>query len=403
MKLVRYSLLLAACLSSACGLARGDVIELANGGQVKGRINPDAAPDNNTVVVDLKGGGRLTIPRLQVARVDTTSESEAEYAKLARTSPDTIEAHWKLSEWCREHRLRDESQQHLARILQLDPNHAEARGLLGFHKSGGQWMTRDEVMAARGMVKYDGRYVTRQHVELLEREKKTESAEADWKKELNRLRRRITSRRADRDEQARAEAEIRAIRDPMAADALVELIHRENIPYLRRLWIEVAAQLDSQLALETLIDLSLKDPDAEIRDVCLEHVVRSRRPGIITPYIHALKNRDNELINRAGEALGRIGDRDAIGPLIDALVTKHKIQVTEGASGDQHAYTFTEGGGFSFGSKAPKFETRAVRNPRVLDALTSLAGISFYYDQRQWRTWLAAQAKVNAVDLRRDE
>ena len=78
------------------------------------------------------------------------------------------------------------------------PNHPEARTLLGFRKAGGQWMTRDAVMAARGMVKYEGRYVTRQHVELLERQKKSKSSQADWNKELDRLRRWLTGRRADR-------------------------------------------------------------------------------------------------------------------------------------------------------------------------------------------------------------
>ncbi len=393
--------LLAVATVAVSNCALGDTLELTNGGRVEGRIVVDAAADKKKYVIELAAGGRLTIPRSQVARIDTTSEFETEYAELARKSPDTIEAHWKLAEWCREHKLRDRSQQQLARILELDPNHAEARNLLGFRKAGGQWMTREEVMAARGMVKYDGRYVTRQHVELLEQQKKVEGSQADWKNELDRLRRWLTGRRVDRAQQARAE--ILAIRDPLAADALVAFIRRENDPDLKRLWIEVAAGLDSQLALETLIDLSLKDPDDELRAVCLEYVIRSGRPGISTPYIRALKSRDNELINRAGAALGQIGNRDAIGPLIDALVTKHKVQVSEGASGDQHAYTFTEGGGFSFGSKAAKFENRAVQNPRVLNALVALAGTSFEYDQPQWRTWLAAQAKLNAVDVRRDE
>jgi hypothetical protein len=382
-------------------VARGDVLELTNGGRVEGRIVTDAAQDKTMYVIELSAGGRLTIPRSEVARIDSTSEVEREYAELARSSPDTVQAHWKLADWCRDHKLRDLSQQHLARSLELDPNHAQARSLLGFRKAGGQWMTRDQVMAARGMVKYDGRYVTRQHVELLERQKKVEVSQADWAKELDRLRRWLTGRRADRAAEARAE--IRAIRDPLAADALVALVRRENDPELKRLWIEVAAGLQSQLALDTLIDLSLTDPDEELRSTCLEYVIRSGRPGIITPYIRALKSRDNELINRAGAALGQIGDRDAIGPLIEALVTKHKVQISEGGNADQHAYTFTEGGGFSFGSKAPKFENLAVQNPRVLGALVSLAGTSFDYDQAQWRTWLAAQAKLNAVDVRRDE
>jgi hypothetical protein len=118
-----------------------------------------------------------------------------------------------------------------------------------------------------------------------------------------------------------------------------------------------------------------------------------------------LKSPDNEIVNRAGEALGEIGHRDAIGPLIDALVTRHTVKI-DGANPDQHSYTFSQTGGsaFSFGGGGPKTQTIAARNPAVLTALVKLAaGANFEYDQTQWRGWLAAQAKINAVDLRRDQ
>jgi hypothetical protein len=381
--------------------ARGDVLELTNGGRVEGRLVDEAAADKANYVVELTAGGRLTIPRTQVARVESSSQMQAEYDEQARSSPDTVDAHWKLAEWCREHKLRDLSQQHLTRILELDPNHAEARTLLGFRNAGGQWMTRDEVLAARGLVKYEGRFVTQQHMELLEREKTIDLSSADWKNQLERLRRALTGRRADKAEKALAE--VRAIRDPLAAEPLVALIRRENDPILKRLWIEVAAGLESQLTLDTLINLSLVDPDEELRYLCLDLVVRSSKPGIVTPYLRALRNRDNAIINRAAAAIGQIGDPAAIGPLIDVLITRHKILASAGNS-DQHSYTMTEGGGYSFGSAPPKIENRVVRNPAVLSALVKLAGgTSFDYDQDQWRTWLAAQAKLNDVNVRRDE
>jgi hypothetical protein len=110
------------------------------------------------------------------------------------------------------------------------------------------------------------------------------------------------------------------------------------------------------------------------------------------------------VVFRAGAALGQIGDTDAIGPLIAALVTKHKFKIAEGSS-DQHAYTFSPGGGgaFSFGGGGPKVITQAMQNPSVLASLQSLSGANFDYDQSQWRGWLAAQAKRQAVDVRRDQ
>jgi hypothetical protein len=131
-------------------------------------------------------------------------------------------------------------------------------------------------------------------------------------------------------------------------------------------------------------------------------LIRSGRRGLVTPYVRALKDRNNEIINRAGAALGQIGDSSATGALIEALITKHQFKVAEG---QQDSYTFSpQSGGMTFGGSKPKYVTRPLRNPDVLAALVNLSGgTSFDYDQEQWRRWLAAQAKAQIVDIRRDE
>jgi len=346
----------------------------------------------------------MELPRSEVSRVVEESDVEVQYEQMARSAPDTVDAQWKLAEWCRDHKLTEQSKQHLARVLELDPEHKEARELMGFHDVDGNWMTRDQLMASRGLVEYEGKWRTRQHVELMEREKKLREATTDWSNRLELWRRWLTSRRQDRAQQAHDE--ILAINDPMAAEPLVAMLDREDVYELKRLWIQVAARLDHPAALNALVQLSLYDPDESIRVECLEYVIKSGRPGIVTPYIRALRNKDNEVINRAGAALGQIGNRDAIGPLIEALVTKHRVVIDPGSS-YQNAYSFSPNGGggsYNFGSSGPKVETRSVRNPAVLSALVLLSGgTSFDYNQPQWRTWQAAQAKLNSVDVRRDQ
>jgi hypothetical protein len=382
--------------------AQGDVLELTNGGRIEGRLIEPADAQKENVVIELPGGARLSVARSQVARLDSTSQADAEYEEMARGSADTVEAHWKLAEWCRERNLREPAQRHLTRILELDPNHQPARAILGFRKQDGRWMTRDELMESRGMVKYEGRYVTRQHVELLGRRQESKVTHADWSNQLERMRRWLTGRREDRS--AQALAEIQSLRDPLAAAALVGMLKREDDPEIKRLWMEAASRLDHRAAIDALVELSLWDPDPEIRHQCLEYLIKSGRRGLVTPYVRALKDKNNEIVNRAGAALGQIGDPSAIGALIDALITKHRFKIADG-NPDQHAYTFSpQTGGFSFGGGGPKFVTQAMRNPDVLGALVNLSGgASFDYDQEQWRRWLAAQAKQQAVDIRRDE
>ena len=70
--------------------ARADVFELAGGGRLEGKLVGWA--DKSIYTIDLAAGGRLTIPRSQITKIDSISDTEAEYHKLARTSPDTVES-----------------------------------------------------------------------------------------------------------------------------------------------------------------------------------------------------------------------------------------------------------------------------------------------------------------------
>jgi hypothetical protein len=393
------------CLQWLCAV-RADVFELSSGGRIEGKMAPSDEANKTSFTIELAGGGHMTVSRSQITKIQPASDVDAEYEKLAHTSPDTADAHWRLAEWCREHKLRDERRQQLDRILELNPNHVEARAALGFQQKNGQWMNRDDVMAARGLVLFDGKYVTPQQVELLKQHKESKVTQADWTNRIKQLRLALTGRRPDKANDAHTQ--IQAIQDPQAAEAVVAMLDREKDQRLRRLWIETAARLNSRVGIDALVNLSLHDADDEIRQVCLEHLIKSRRPDLASPYIRALRDENNEIINRAGAALRQIGDREAIGPLIDALITKHKVQVSD-ANPDQHAYNFsknaegTGGGAFSFGGGGPKFVVQSFRNRAVLDALIALSGnANFEYDQVQWRGWLAAQAKATAVDLRRD-
>jgi HEAT repeats len=383
---------------------RADVLELKNGGRIEGQLIDANDGDQSSYMIETADGGRMTIARSEVARVVPQSKDEEEYQRRARAAADTVDAHWDLAQWCREKNLRNAYREQLAHILELDPQHAEARQALGYQKVNGQWMLRDDIMAARGLVLYDGKYVTRQHVELLERDKQARTTDADWNNRIDRLRRGMTGRRPDRADQALTE--LRAIRDPQAAAAITEWLAHEQDPEIKRVLLETTAQINHPLALNALVEISLADPDDEIRAQALEFLIKSGRPGLVGPYIRSLKNGDDNVINHAAEALQTIGDSDAIGPLIEALVTKRRGQSGGGGSPDQHAYVFTpKGGGVnSFGTPPPKIVTQTVRNPFVLTALVKLSGgASFEYDQELWRKWLAAQAKTSAVDVRRDQ
>lgn len=391
--------LVVACAVTAC--ASADLIELKNGGKLYGEITNagDLKAKNHAIATD--GGGSLSIPRDQVLRIVPLTEAQEEYHRRSLTVADTADAHWQLADWCRQQKLVIEYRDELNKVLELDPNHERAHLALGHKKHGGGWSSRDEVMAARGMLWYGGKYHTQQHIELLEQAKAVKKTDADWRNQLKLWRRWLTGRYKDRS--AEAEQNFRKLKDPGAAPALVALIDEEENPDIRRLLVDIAAPMETPLVLDKLVALSIHDPDDDIRYAALQHLIATGRPGLVGPYVRLLTSNDNAMVNRAAEALGQIGNRDAIGPLINAVVTKHKTQVA-GGNPNQHAYTFTPsgGGGMTFGSAPPKVITQEIENPAVLAALTKISGANFGFDQAAWRNWLASDAKAHPIDIRRD-
>ena len=242
---------------------------------------------------------------------------------------------------------------------------------------------------------YEGQYVTRQHVELLERQKEAKVA-------AGRLGQHIWSGCGagspaggkTESPQARARDPSRsAIRPPPKRSS--DMLRREDDP-------GTEAAVDRSRPRDSTIGggrcagrLSLTDPDPELRHQCLEYLIKSGRPGAG----HALHSRAEEPRQRNRQP-GRRGARPDRRPRCDRPA--HRRPGDEAQDQDRATATristptrSPEGGGFSFGGGGPKFVTQDARKTPTCSAhwSRSSGGTSFDYDQAQWRRWLAAQAK----------
>ena len=389
-------------------LARGtfaDIYQLRGGGRLAG--HEEARTESGDYVIQTPRGARVTLSKSQIQRIVREDDRLREYAKRAHAIPDTASAHRQLAKWCQQRGLKQQAAHHLRRVIELDPEDEAARRSLGYQRVGKQWLTRKELMAARGMHFYEGTYRTAQDIALRKRARQREEGMREWHKNIKRWLGWLTQRRGTRAAEAREQ--LTGIHDPLATPALLKFLERQGDPQIRALLISILAQIDSPLAMGKLVDLSLVDPDPETRLRCLEYLLQSKRPLSLSPYIKALRHSDNEIINRAGVALREIGDPGAISPLIDALVTTHKFKLSEGTSGQMNASMSSSsigggGGGFSFGGGGPKIEKRALENRGVHRALVKLAGEQdFGYDKIAWRHWLVNRRMRAQLGTRRDD
>jgi hypothetical protein len=146
--------------------ALADVVTLKDGSKREGKV---VSEDNDEVVLEVAQGrlkAQLILKRSEVTGIEKgptaneklVAEVAARRAKLgAKDAEAWLEfARWLdgLSGFSADARAAYE------KVVAIDPDNAAARTKLGYQKVGGQWMTEDEVMAAKGLVRYAGKWVT---------------------------------------------------------------------------------------------------------------------------------------------------------------------------------------------------------------------------------------------------
>lgn len=382
------------------GGVRADTFVLQSGGRIEGQwLNRQEQPLLRYEI--LAGSVRVTLAVDQVREAHVTSTAQQAYPARAAATPDTPAGQWDLAEWCRKNGLTAERHTHLRRVLELNPNHVEARRALGYQYLGGRWVTRADLRREEGYELYRGKWRTAQEIAILEERAQQEQAEKEWLVRLTRWRRDLEQR----DRKPQVMALLTQVRDPLAARPLGVLFAKEPWRAMKLTYADVLVAIGTPTALDVLLERMLADPDEEVFYGCLDRIVPLSSPQAIRLLVEALKDNDNVRVNRAAIALGRLGDRSTLSPLIDALQTTHAQVLARPRGGEAVGVAFTGEGTYFKQGDGPHLVIVHVQNQPVLDALNQLSGVNFGFDQAAWRYWLAQERKAaearSAPDIRR--
>lgn len=382
--------------------ARAEVFVLTEGGRIEGDWLNSETDAPSTYEIGISGGGHLTLDADQVERVVVTSKIRRQYEAALPKVPHTAAGHWDMAQRCQEAGLDAEREFHLRQVLELSPDHSDARHALGYSRVQGNWVMPDEWREKQGYIRHQGSWKLPQEIQLASRRDKREEKEIEWRKKLRRWRKSILR---GRDSRAEGLAQMRAIDSPYAIAAVSELLNEESDPVsLKLLYIEILSQFDSSSAVTALLQRVMRDSDLEIRERSIEAIRGHGEEHAVAVLSQALQADENAVVNRAAWALERLGDPAAIPSLIEAVVTTHKTTVYPGGGPGSINTSMGSGGtGLQMGGK-PKVVKRSLRNRAVLSALTSLTKeeTSFGYDQEAWRHWWAQKQVVPRINLRRN-
>ena len=230
-------------ISLWCADLQAEVFMLTHGGRIEGEWLNRGEAKPEMYEIEMLTGGRITVPASLVEEVLVKSEAVQRYEELLPKVPNTIEGHLEMAERCRKAGLKTQRDFHLRKVLELDPNHAEARHGLGFSQIDGEWVKADEWLKNQGFVRYKGGWRLAQEVEIEARNERQVIEEKEWRKRLKVWRSSIVRGRNDA---AEALAQLQAIDSSLAIAGLSELLSDpDESNQLKLLYIDVLAKFNS--------------------------------------------------------------------------------------------------------------------------------------------------------------
>lgn len=403
---IRLVTMSAAVATVTC--ASADVVLLNNGGQVRGTLqSTDDAP---TVVVETLLGGTVSIEQSAILDIQLRPPLVEDYESRARDIAHTVEARWSLAEWCKDNGLKEQRMEQSALLLDVDPNHAGARRVLGHVRRDGNWMTRDEWMTSRGYVEYGGKYITPREYQRQLYSDELRAAKSEWYPKVRQWFIWLSGNNAERVAEARANFE--ALTDPEAVPAIYHFFCGHSDTTVRLRGVELLEQFQGPVPVGPLVRLSIYDSDHDVRVAARAAIAADQHMRALEFYAPELGHGWNWVVRRTGVGIGELGDKEAVAELIEALITLHwiyrpilrdpgyasaKSKAMEGASHLPYGAIYVTGGY----EPAPYIEytcgceRKPLKNAEVLAALKKITGQDFGYDKRKWKDWWGVAEKYH--------
>lgn len=302
-----------------------DVIRLHHGGEVRGHLEETTTNAEAPLVIRMLSGAVVKLERAEADFVERRSLVIEEYLSRNRRIEPSVESHWQLAEWCRQHLLKDQRSEQLELLLQIDPDHADARRLLGYVQHHGKWILREEMMASRGYVKHKNKWITTQELALIEKNAVQREAELIWYPKIRLWLGWVQGNDAHR--RTAGLAEFETLQEKNAIPALMKLMAAHDQMQVRQLYVSVLSRIPGERAIQALLDRYLYDSEPLVWGQAFAAITPSQHSAAIPMLISALTNDSNVVVQRAATALGDIGSEESVPTLITALITTHQFRV----------------------------------------------------------------------------
>ena len=202
-----------------CGV-RADEIMLRGGGQVQGKVVPDAKDKERVQVWLLQGRKPLSFRKQQILDVIPKASPLDDYVLKRDKAAGSAQAQYDLGAWCDQNKLSDLARLHYEAAVNVDKSFGPAQVKLGRVFHDGAWLTKDELSLRPGLGQVQGRWLTSDEKAKHDLADKSTAAQASWLSRIKMLRHAVVNGPADR--RREAESQLMSIRDADAVAPLCE-------------------------------------------------------------------------------------------------------------------------------------------------------------------------------------
>ena len=159
----------------------------------------------------------------------------------------------------------------------VDKSFEPAHRKLGHVYHDGYWLSRDDLSAIQGLVKYKGRWISTEERAKRQAEEESTATQASWVRRIKMLRQSIVNGPEDR--RREAETQLMAIRDSEAVGPLLRVLGNDEPP-MRILLAQILAAIPGKEATAGLVKQILAEPTTEVRPVIFEKLKDRDDPNV---------------------------------------------------------------------------------------------------------------------------
>ncbi len=234
------------------------MIVLRGGGQVTGKVLPDPQNKDRVQVWLLQGRKPLSFLKSQIVEVTPKASPLDDYFEKLKKVAATAQAEFDLAMWCEQNKLTDLARLHYEAALVADKSFEPAHRKLGHVFHDGYWLSRDDLNAVQGLVKYKGRWISTEERAKHQAEEEAAATQTSWIRRIKILRQAIVNGPEDR--RREAETQLMAIREAEAVMPLLRVFGNDE-PELRILLAHVLSKIPGKEATAGLVKQMLGGAD----------------------------------------------------------------------------------------------------------------------------------------------